>query len=316
MRIIHIFWIVLVLLSGCKKPAEVLRPVSATLRGVPATQSVCEPFSIYAECINGNTAGQTLTLTIMDALGVYTIHSKIKDQKAAFHNIPLLSTGLIRFYLYDDTHLVDSDSVILIPEKAVNLESFLGPKSILANGSDFSMLTVFPTDMFGNPCKDSTELDLIVRPQKKEAFHQAVYTKHGFANEQFPSGTQKESILIKPVLEGKDFTEKVFYQNAGLPEAFHLFSPNDTYGCGSNQFFTVNTDILHDRFGNVITDGTMVYFEIRNDQKQISTVQTVVVNGEVSVRLRCPEQPGRLQITGMVSGMCKSQTLTLRFVKT
>jgi hypothetical protein len=80
-----------------------------------------------------------------------------------------------------------------------------------------------------------------------------------------------------------------------------------------NEMLTLKTSPITDRFGNLLTDGTLVQFKVTTSDQMIATSSGVTINGIAQTKFLHPDVPSQWTIQGFVQGMAESEQFELEF---
>jgi hypothetical protein len=180
------------------------------------------------------------------------------------------------------------------------LTPLVGPRSITADTRHWSMVVVAPFDRFGNPVADGTPVDVrALHPgDKLEQQHLQVHNLVAWAR--LYSGTSAGRTSVSVTSEGKYGPEATFMEIASWPERFGVSaSPADVPADG-RQFVTLRTDVIRDRNGNTLLDGTLVTFVVDVPGGEPRIIPAYTVDGVAKAQLQAPREPGRLTVRAEV----------------
>lgn len=192
------------------------------------------------------------------------------------------------------------------------IASYLGPRSITAGGDDFSMLVTAPTDRYDNPLVDSTSVK-VTRQFGGEVEETSLSLKNGIGWENFYSTEQAGRLLIATALKsftGKELTAMV--HPAKATEFNITYRRNHSYADG-HQVITLVTDIIEDAFGNRVSEGTLVNFQVINDQGMQLWTMGTTINGQAKGELLHPEIPAEWTVEAFITGAARSNMLSVNF---
>lgn len=239
-----------------------------------------------------DTFGQNHAITIVDTLAgtvsAEVIYGGKKITQKLYHVLPMITT--------------------------LPLDTYLGSKSIIANGQDWAMLTVIPTDTFGNLVRAKTPVRFeLVRPNNVTENKQAV-TKHGVAYHIIVAQTKAGKTLGYATVNGLKSKEKELLEVADYPADFRIWVEGTTPFADGRQTFKVKTDVLKDRFGNTVPDGTLVLFECQDTNHTLRQLNGYTLEGVATIAVQNPVSAGSLRIRASVSGGGKSNLFTVSFM--
>lgn len=256
-------------------------------------------------------------LSLLDAFGVTTLHGEAGGGSVSFRVPPVDTTvaGLMTLVAAGEGLTRTMAEVAVRPAgPAGPIVPLIGPRSIVADGADFTMVAVLPEDRFGNPLSDGTPLEVVRRLPDGQAQVETIRVDHHVARTRLVAGTRAGEDLVTVGADGVAGPERPFTEVAGLPVAFGLErDPTDPVQpeADGRTLVTVRTEVLIDRFANVVPDGTMVEFRLAGPDGQAS-LQGVTVGGRSAVWVQAPTRPGPLRVRAWVSDR-PSAPLTIGF---
>lgn len=210
-----------------------------------------------------------------------------------------------------------SHELMIAPGRAVDpVVPLVGPRTIVADGEDLTMIVVSPTDAFGNPLPDGTPLTTqVVRPDGTiETLSPIV--ERGIAASILTATTQSGRVSITSSVGDQGGPANVVDQVAGLPDNYSLetIGTNDVVDQLFADGFTpfeVSTSQLRDAFGNLMPDGVIVTFSV-DSPDGTSFAPATIQGGYATVTLEAPSYPGDVVIRARTSGS-ESAALALSF---
>ncbi|HEX5690957.1 MAG TPA: hypothetical protein VFX76_13180, partial [Roseiflexaceae bacterium] len=78
------------------------------------------------------------------------------------------------------------------------------------------------------------------------------------------------------------------------------------------QLITLRTDVIRDRFGNPMLDGTLVTFTADIPGSEPRLIPAYTIDGKAEAQLQAPDSPGEVTVRATLYGV-ESQALSLRF---
>ncbi|WP_250629607.1 hypothetical protein [Aureibaculum algae] len=260
-----------------------------------------------------NTNNEKPNLYVSNSYGSTLIEPIIDSDILNFEIPELLSnkTGVVHWKLLSKESL--SGKFYIHPkQKTETLETYLGPPSIGAGGSDFSMLVVIPTDIYDNPLADSTKV--IVKHQfLKNQNDDIIIMKNRIAHKKIYSEKKIGRILVSSECLDLNSKENTLNVMPGIPTDFSIsFQRNHDYSDG-NQITTFSTSIIKDTYGNIVSDGTFVNFFITNNSKNILKTSGTTVNGIAVAKMIHPDHEENWSIKAFIEGMAESDVIELSY---
>ncbi|MDX1314233.1 MAG: hypothetical protein R3356_01920, partial [Eudoraea sp.] len=80
-----------------------------------------------------------------------------------------------------------------------------------------------------------------------------------------------------------------------------------------NQLLTVSTSTITDNFGNTISDGTLVNFEVTTSEGKTLSAMATTISGVATTSFLHPESASRWEIGAYIKGFAESNTLQSEF---
>ncbi|WP_411029949.1 hypothetical protein [Spongiimicrobium sp. 3-5] len=194
----------------------------------------------------------------------------------------------------------------------VNMESYLGPPSIIAGETDFSMFVNAPTDKYDNPLPNGAAIT-INHQFENNVLTETIGVQDMIAWKNIYSTQKAGRILINSTYKSyssKEFTTTVFPSN---PINFEIdYQRVHNYADG-NQIINFTSSIIKDQFENTVSDGTLVYFAIENSEGAKLQTMGSTLNGIATAKMLHPSQKENWHVTAYVVGAAESNNLNIIF---
>jgi hypothetical protein len=255
-------------------------------------------------------------LVVSNALGSAVLQPTLKNTELTFRFPEVFSqkVGVCRWTLVHNGTIYHKGEVIIHPnpQKGTVLESYLGPRSITAGNTDFSMYVVSPTDVYDNPLSDSTKIDHSY--QFEDAVQKTSVRLKNLIGWKNIYSTQKSGRILVTAscndAHSKEFTTVVSPANA---TDFQIaYKRNHSYADG-NQIITFSTDAIQDEFENTVSDGTLVSFSVTNTKGMVLQTTGTTINGVARANLLHPTEAEIWKVTAYITGAAKSNTIAIDF---
>ncbi|MBE7170606.1 MAG: hypothetical protein INR73_08445 [Williamsia sp.] len=223
-------------------------------------------------------------------------------------------TGMLTLRaLYHGKLLAEKKIRILPVVPAEPMDSYLGSKSVIANGEDWAMITAIPTDSFGNLIPENTEVDfLLLRPDKRVE-HYTMPTRAGVVYRKITAGTVAGKTFVGASVQGVNSKEKELQEVAGFPEPFTIAAESKSIYADSRQTFKVKTSVLKDRYNNIVPEGTAVFFDCRDANGTRRQLSAYTLRGVAELFMQNPASAGTMTIEGSTFGGGASNQLQIYF---
>ncbi len=194
----------------------------------------------------------------------------------------------------------------------IKMETYLGPRSIYAGTTDYAMLVNVPTDNFDNPVKEGTPVQ-IKRQILTDNESYETTTKDLISWKRLFSVERSGRMLVTAGATGsntKELTVDIFPSQATSFELY--FKRNHEYADG-NQIIIFETSVIKDIYGNTISDGTLVTFQITNNNGIKLKTEGTTLNGIAKAQMLHPEVEENWKVEAYVTGSAKSEAILIDF---
>ena len=255
-------------------------------------------------------------LYIIHSYGKTLINGTYKNGKLSFILPEVYSkkTGTVSWFLIVDEETLAQGFFEIIPNQntQTQIENYLGPRSILAGGKEFTMMVTVPTDVFDNPVIDNTAVliknqflnNITVDAEKTKNF---IAWKNIFSNK--PSGKILVSTECKNTASKEIETE--VYPNIATNFSIN-YTRNHEFADG-NQITTFSTSIIKDQFDNIVSDGTLVSFIITTQNNTILKTFGTTIKGIATGQLLHPDHADFYTVKGYITGVAESNSLKILY---
>ncbi len=314
---IKILIVLTLILVSCSSKEEKLKPIiEPQIELVPLTNNFIAGDTISL-LFKTDTVVSNLKLRLKNAFGnVLLNHLKINSDIIAF-KFPMSYSRLAgpchwKVIQEEKTLLKGKLNISTNKAKETHIESYFGPRSVTAGYNDYSMLTIAPTDVYDNPLDDQTPVT--VKYQFLENISELnIETKNFIAWYNVRATTKSGRILVSSECNSttsKELTTIVYPSNA---TGFSISASSAHNFADGNQILTLKSDIIKDEFGNVVSDGTLVTFVIRNEKNaHLYTIGTTL-GGIAEARTLHPDKASRWEIQAFVTGAAESNVTEFSF---
>jgi len=221
-------------------------------------------------------------------------------------------SGLVNWkLLYKDQPLYGQFNIT--PKTKVNtLETYMGPPSIIAGGTDFTMFVVIPTDIYDNPLKDSTKVTIKNQFLENESLEQR-YTNNLIVYKKSYSAKKTGRLIMSSECSGVNSKEYDVSIRANHPTNFTINYKRDHQYADGHQITTFSTSIIKDNFGNIVSDGTFVEFFITNKTQHVLKTSGKTIEGIATSKMIHPDQEEQWTVQAFVNGMAQSRSINLNY---
>lgn len=255
-------------------------------------------------------------LFIIHSLGRTLLDGDLKNDTIQF-KMPknyVSKSGLVSWFLIENNEEKAKGNFQIVPndETNTNLESYLGPPSTLAGDNHFVMFVTIPTDDFDNPKLENTNvaikhqfLNAIASDNKK--------TRDFIAWATIYAPTKSGIVLISASCNEaltKEF-DAVIYPSIATDFTIS-YKRNHEFADG-NQITKLTTSFIKDKFGNTVSDGTMVTFIVKNKENAILKTFGTTIEGIATGQILHPEKENNYSVKAFVNGISKSNSIEIKY---
>lgn len=255
-------------------------------------------------------------LFIIHSFGRTLLNGVLKNDTIQF-KMPknyVSKSGLVSWFLIENNEEKAKGKFQIVPndETKTNLESYLGPPSTLTGDNHFVMFITIPTDNYDNPKLPNTDVAI------KHQFLNSISTdnektNHFIAWKNIYAPTKSGIVLISAMCNEaltKEF-DAVIYPSIATDFTIS-YKRNHEFADG-NQITKLTTSILKDKFGNTVSDGTMVTFIIKNKKNIILKTFGTTIDGIATGQILHPEQENKYKVKAFVNGISKSNSIEIAY---
>lgn len=259
---------------------------------------------------------ELLEFVVSGTYGTTVIKPQLHQDQLVIH-IPKViyqHAGIIEWKLIAGETTLERGSFKLLPniKQLKTVENYVGPRSIIANERDYTMLVSIPVDSLDNMLPDQTVVQMSkqfkgdITSTKKEI-------KSGFTWQRIPAPLTTGRLITGSTLQQISSKELVVDIFPDIAVPFKITkSSNHNYADG-NEIIILKTDQIKDSHGNIMTDGTLVTFFIKDDRDNSWQTTSSTVNGYSFAKALHPQAPSTWTVKGVITGMVESQELEIRF---
>ncbi|WAC01348.1 hypothetical protein N7U66_14910 [Lacinutrix neustonica] len=221
-------------------------------------------------------------------------------------------TGIVNWTLLEETNSISGQFNNNPKAEVATIETYIGPPSIEAGGTDYTMLIVIPTDSLDNPVTTNTLVNAKHQFLDSEE-NDLIFTKNLIAYKNIYSKKESGRMLVSSEslgINSKEFTINVW---ATIPTNFTILAKRPHDYADGNQVTTFSTSIIKDKLDNVVSDGTFVTFFITNSKGNILKTTGTTIDGIATAKMIHPDYQANWSIKAYVEGMAESKVITLNY---
>ncbi|WP_299384552.1 hypothetical protein [uncultured Lacinutrix sp.] len=220
--------------------------------------------------------------------------------------------GVVNWIVLDKNKSAAGQFNIIPKAEVATMETYIGPPSIEAGGTDYTMLVVIPTDSLDNPVPTNTKVNARFQFLASEE-NDDIFTNNLISWRNINSKRESGRMLVSSEslgINSKEFTINVW---AAIPTDFKISAKRPHNYADGNQVTTFNTSVIKDKQDNVVSDGTFVTFFITNNHGNILKTTGTTINGVAHSKIIHPDFKDNWSIKAYVDGMAESDTITLSY---
>ena len=249
-----------------------------------------------------------------NSYGSTLVNPIFEDDMLQYHIQQHMSNkiGVINWQLINNTQTL-SGQINMKPKAEVStMETYIGPPSIEAGETDYSMVVVIPTDSLDNPIPDNSLIQVKHQFLDSEQTDEVI-TKNLIAYKNIYSYKESGRILVSSSAMNTNSKEFTIDVTSAIPTNFNIaYSRPHQYADG-NQITAFNTSIIKDKQNNVVSDATYVLFLIEDDKGNILRTSGTTINGVASAKMIHPDKASNWTVKAFVEGMAESNVISLNY---
>jgi hypothetical protein len=208
---------------------------------------------------------------------------------------------------------VGAISTDIVPGAAVDgVTPLAGPRSIVADNADWTMVTMFPRDRFGNSVVDGTPVTVFVRRPggQLEQVTSEVQSLYAAARVYAQTRAGRTALRVGAGDPGATAVgqEVEVLEVPGPPVEVAVELPSIPLRADGRMLVTLRTGVLVDRYDNVLLDGTAAV--VRFDGPDgLGTLRAASIDGRVEFVIEAPREPGSMSVAIDVGGVVSEQVM-------
>ncbi len=245
----------------------------------------------------------------------------VRVYRAAFHKgqalfqIPGEDTrqaGLVTLIAQAGTARGHAQLRVLPGPPAEPLTPLVGPRAVIADGQHQAMVVAVPFDDYGNPMADGTPVEFRAQHPDGQIEQTTATVSHLVAWWSIASGTRAGHATLAASAGAAHGPDAGFDETPGWPVAFGLSASPAGVPADGHRLVTLRTEVIRDRFGNPMLDGTLVTFAAEMPDATRRFIPAYTIDGAAEAQLQAPATPGTATVRATLYGV-ESQPLALTF---
>ncbi len=260
--------------------------------------------------------GADLKLMLTNAFGSSVIFSTGSEEELQF-TIPKnfsRKAGPCHWVLLANGYEVTQGSFEIAPKTNLkpSVETYFGPRSITAGDRDYSMLVHITTDPFDNVYPEGTVVQF--KSQFLNSINEYMIPSKDLISWKNINATRKSGrILVNTTYQGIDSKELTTIVFPTLAETFGIEADRNHNFADGNQIMKLRSTIIRDVYNNIVSDGTMVNYIIKNSKGAILKTMAPTINGMSTANILHPSEKEDWRIKAYVTGAAESNELSIGF---
>lgn len=316
------FWILIVITAitySCSEKQELEKTNFATdtfKMNIPTDQVVSKNGMDLSFKTYDKDSYQLLNFVVSGTYGTTVLKPELDQDQLVIHIPKVISqrAGMLEWELVAGETTLEKGSFKLLPniKQLKTVENYVGPRSIIANERDYTMLVSIPVDHLDNLLPDGAELQMSLQ-FKGDITNTTKEIQSGFAWQRIPAPLTTGRLITGSTMQQISSKELVvdIFPDIAIPFKIET-SSNHNYADG-NEIIIIQTDQIKDSHGNIMTDGTLVTFFIKDDHDNSWQTTASTVNGYAFAKALHPQAPSIWTVKGVITGMVESPELTIKF---
>jgi len=220
--------------------------------------------------------------------------------------------GTVYWNMLGTKQLISGRIQIHPKQEVATMETYIGPPSIEAGGTDYSMLVVIPTDALDNPLAKNTMVSVKYQFLASEE-NNTIFTKNLISHSNIYSKKERGRMLVSSESLGINSKEFTINITAAIPTDFTISAKRPHDYADGNQVTTFSTSIIKDKQDNVVSNGTFVTFIIINKKHNILKTTGTTIEGIASAKMIHPSFEDQWRIKAYIDGMSESDIISLKY---
>lgn len=261
----------------------------------------------------------TTALKLFLESGVYQakLNAKSCENGSCVFQIPELiasKTGLGQWRLFYKDHQLQAGSytITATEDKDYRIGTYIGPPSEKAGTPRATMAVAIPTDSHGNLIRIADSVQMNFRYLNRESTYLAPIA-YGLAHYEIDAGPLTGELQLGGLYKGAKAKAANFMVMPNEATDFSLVMNPQHQIADGQQELKINTNIIRDRFGNTVADGTAVELLVQQSDGVRNTVSGTTANGIARFTLLHPDSAMDWTLQASVTNGAISNTTTLSF---
>ena len=309
-----VFFILMLLLGACEEKRYYVDFNDIKMSLLTPDSVTVGKKKIISLSVKNIPPGEKINFVLQSSWGLKTFEFEVEDVPVMKFGIKDTLSGLLNIYVTYKGRIYARNRVnVLADVVAEPMDTYLGSKSVVADGKDWAMITAIPTDKYGNLLKNGTPVnfDLLTPTNKRE--HKVSNTNFGVAFQKIYAQTTSGKTFVGVSIDSVNSKEKELLQVADFSSNFTIQAEKNSLYADARQTFKIKTSLLKDQNNNIVSEGTLVLFQVKDANNTTRLFDGYTINGVAEIHLQNPISLGNLQVIASVFGGGKSNNLSIPF---
>lgn len=309
--------VISILLFSFLKPQQTTQETQGTFKIEKITDTIVSTNEIKVRFeIYDTIREDEIYLIVSGTYGSIILMPEITTKDSIFRIPPVFTkrAGVISYHLVQKGKTIQEGTFKLLPDiqHIGAIETYLGPRSIVANKRDYTMLVSIPTDKLDNMLPDSTQVNL--NTQFKNII---TTTNHnlssGFAWKRIAAPLKTGRLSTGSTLQNHSSKELVADVFPDVALDFSITATSNHNYADGNEIITFETTQIKDAHDNIVTDGTLITFFMKDETGAFWQTNASTVNGYALAKALHPQSPSTWKINAAIKGIAQSQEIDQTF---
>ena len=255
------------------------------------------------------------TLLLKSSYATLLVEPQVKGDTISFTTPEFFNkkTGKVSWsvIVYNEPQLKGTFEIIPQQETA-RIENYLGPRSTPVGDGHYTMMVAIPEDIYGNPMPDSTATTISNQFLGRISNYN-LPTEHFISWKRLYAPEKSGKMLSSVTCQNAETKETETDIFPAPPVPFTIsYTRNHAFADG-NQLTTFKTSTLRDKFNNIVSDGTMVYFVVTTEEGTKLKSFGATVYGMAEAKFPAPEHEATYTVKAYVTGMAESKSISINY---
>lgn len=182
------------------------------------------------------------------------------------------------------------------------VDVYLGPRTVVTGGSDFSLVVAVPEDEFGNPVGNGTVVDFSLTRPTLLTEHTTSTTKGLIAFAEIKSQTRAGRTRVATTSGTAGSAEQSLLEVPGFATSIDLIRPPFIHPADGASLLELRSTNLKDVFDNELSDGAIVYLDAVGSTGT-RRLTGFAIGGIASFVVEVPDRPGPAEFVLRAGGV-------------